>query len=154
MEPDRYQQNHTLYIFGMISLLISLGSLFFLIFIFPHLLLGWHYDVPEFIAYWREWFVENYAVTFNQASQIIALFFITLTLIFGLCAYFASAKIENSIYFDEAKMAALKGVNRMKALKAPRYFFWKVLGFVILAYVATVVFQWSLYVPPSDRFPY
>lgn len=75
MEPDRYQQNHQLYIFGIICFLISMGVMLFFFYTLPNLLLGWRYDVPEFIAYWREFLVFDFGFTERYASILISLFF-------------------------------------------------------------------------------
>lgn len=148
MEPDRYQQSHPLYVFGMISLLISLGSLLFSIFILPHLLLGWHYDVPEFISFWREWLIETYGVSIDHASWIIAAFFVALALVFGIAAYFASTRIENAIYPKQTKVVQDEQIEKTRSVKGSPHFFWKVMGFIILAYIATFAFQWLISVPP------
>ena len=149
MEPDRYQQSHSLYILGMISLLISLGIFLFLIFILPHLLLGWHYNVPEFISFWREWLIETHGMSVEHSSWMIAAFFATLAFVFGIVAYVASTRIENAIYPRQTQVLTDKPIKRRtRGLKDPTPFFWKVMGFVILAYIATFVFHWLLTVPP------
>ncbi len=148
MEPDRYQQSHSLYILGMVCLLISLGTLLFLIFILPHLLLGWHYNVPEFISFWREWIIETYGMSVNYSSWIIAAFFVVLAVVFGIVAYVTSTRIENAIYPMKTQAVTVQSKKKTKGLKDSTYFFWKVMGFVILAYIATFAFQWLLSVPP------
>lgn len=146
MEPDRYQQNHAMYIFGMISLVISMGSLLYTIYIFPNLMFGWRYDVPAFISYTRIWIVENYGLSTSHTSWIIMLFFLSVAVVFGICAVFASRNIENSIY-PAQKIdidIPVSHKKRARGLKYSSRFFWKVAGIVVLAYLATIAFQWMI----------
>lgn len=143
MEPDRYQQNHALYVFGMISLVISLGMFLYSIYIFPNLVFHWRYDVPAFISYLRIWIVENYGLSTSQTSWVIMLFFLSIAFVFGFFALIASRNIENSIYPEQATIAEAHE-KKAKRLKNPSRFFWKVVGVVILAYLATIVFHWII----------
>jgi len=143
MEPDRYQQNHALYIFCMISLVISMGMFCYFIYIFPNLAFHWRYDVPTFISYLRIWIVENYGLSTSQTSWMIMLAFLSVAFVFGLFALIASRNIENSIYLQQVTIVTVdeKYKKRARGLKNTSRFFWKVLGVVLLAYLATIVFH-------------
>ncbi len=98
MEPDRYQENHVLYILGMLCLSISLSLLLFSFFTLPYLLFGWHYEVPGFIISWREWLVSNYGLGLKHASWLISLILFIVSFLFGIGAYSTSMRIDNAIY--------------------------------------------------------
>ena len=111
-------------------------------------MLGWHYDVPEFISFWREGLIESYGMNFEHASWTIAAFFIIIALLFGISAYFTSTRIENAIYPKQIEIVTYGQIQKTRPLKDSSHFFWKVMGFVILAYIVTLVFQWLISVPP------
>ena len=146
MEPDRYQQNHLLYIFGMISFLISMGLILFSLFTLPHLLFGARYDVPEFIAFWRQFLVSNYGLSEIHASLFVTLLFVLSGLLFGLGAYYASTRIDNMIYgINNKKKPA--GMRLSSEIKESVHVFWKILALIALFYGVIFTFQWLLSVP-------
>lgn len=155
MEADRYQQNHKLFIIGLLSLVSSLLLLFFSLFLLPHLLLGWNYDVPEFIAYWREWITEQFAISEVWASRIIFMFFIFISIILGLIAHIASSRIEKQIYPDETPETSVKPEYRVEEEIPPKIFnkesmpvYLHVLGVVFLAAAAAFLVHWFVSTPP------
>lgn len=103
MEPDRYKNNHTVFIIGMISLLLSLSLLAFSFYILPFLLFGWQYDVPGFILFWRESLQTDYSLSSTLSCRLILLFYFGLACIFSLITYFSSNRIDDQIYRDEIK---------------------------------------------------
>ncbi len=147
MEPDRYQKNHKLYIFGMLCLLVSLSLLFFTVYLFPHLIFGWRYDVPEFITFWREWIMSSYGVSTHYASRLIFLFFFVGVLLFGLGAYFGSTRIDNEIYGINQEHAPER-IKKTRDLSESFQFFLKALGIIVLFYFSTIVFEWLISAPP------
>lgn len=147
MEQDRYQENHVLFIVGLISLLLCLGLLFFTLFMLPHLLFGWRYDVPEFISYVREWISSGFGLSSRQASSVIFVFFSIWVFVFGLVAYYASSRIDNKIYSigQFTKENTAKPSKKLsQGMKESLRFFLLVLGILIIAFAATFGFQWMI----------
>lgn len=149
MEPDRYQQNHQLYIFGMICFVFSLGVMLFFFFTLPHLLFAWRYDVPEFIAFWREFLVFDFGFTEKQASVLISLLFLMIGLLFGYGAYYASTRLDNQIYGIDDKPTSGRKKWITPELKESLYVFMKVLGLIMLFFATILLFQWLIYIPPT-----
>lgn len=142
MEPDRYQKNQSLYIFGMFCFLVSMGFFLFDIFVFPNLLFGVRYDVPEFIAFWRESLVSSFAVTEQHASLLISLFFTFCWFLFGLCAYYASTRIDNDIH-------GINNTSKSSERNESLQFFLKVMIVIGLFYGAIFILLWLLSIPFS-----
>lgn len=143
MEADRYNQNHRLYILGMICFLASMGCFLFFLFTFPHLIMGWRYDVPEFIAFWRQYLVVSYNMTEGYASGSISFFFLVLTLLFGYGAYYCSTRIENALYHIEEK----SNLTVSQGMKESFYVFLKIAGLIVLLLVLMILIQWLIYIP-------
>lgn len=141
MEADRYQQNHMLYIFGMICLSTSLAFLLFSFFTFPHLLFGWHYDVPEFITFWRVWLISNFAIGLKHASWIIAFILFIAGLLFGVGAYTASTRIDNAIYGINNKSSRVKHLLITSGFRASMVVFLQIIAIVAALYVGLLIVE-------------
>ncbi len=148
MEPDRYQKNHPLYIFGMVCFLISMGLLLFSFFMLPHLLFGARYDVPEFIAHWREYLASVFGITDKYASTLISLFLTLSGILFGFGAYYASTRLDNVIYgIKDTKEPG--GFHISTETQESLHVFWKVLALIALFYIVIFIFLWLLSAPIS-----
>jgi len=102
MEPERYRQNHFLYVIGLIFLIFSLSLFAFSAYIIPFLLFKWSYDVPEFVSNWHHWLLErNYSEA--AACWLIFLSFIGLALLCAAIAHIASNRIDNQLYETDVK---------------------------------------------------
>jgi hypothetical protein len=97
MEPDRYQENHGLYIIGLICFLISTTLSLFVLYMLPHLLFGWRYDVPEFITYFREWIIANLEIGPLYASWCIFFFLLLLAALFAWVAHYATQQLDHVV---------------------------------------------------------
>jgi hypothetical protein len=97
MEPDRYQNNHGLYITGMICFLISIILFLFSLYMLPHLLFGWRYDVPELITFIREWLVDNFAIATNYASWGILFVMLFFAAVFACVAQYATRQLDHVV---------------------------------------------------------
>ena len=146
MEVDRYQQNHAAYIIAMVSFVVSMSALLYAIYIFPHLVFGWRYEVPGFISSLRIWLVEDFALSTTLTSWVIVLTFFFIGIVSGICSYIASSRIENAIFASEIKSVETENTPAKSQSNATRslFFIVKMILFLILAYLATVAFQWLL----------
>ena len=144
MEPDRYKKNHALFFVAMISLLFSLGLLFFSAYLFPYLVLGWVYHVPQFIFDWHEWFITDFGVSAIKVPRLIFLIFLTPALLFGVVAYFSSNQIENHI-FEKEISEQQKPTRVFRGRKESLRFFLKILALLGLVFVVVAIgLQWIL----------
>lgn len=143
MERDRYQQNHGLFVVAMVSLLFCMGLLFFSGFLFPYLMLGWIYNVPEFIIDWREWLISDYGFNLIIASHMVFMFFSVPAIICGIIAYYTSTRIENQIYTDE-------GNSQLDVIKKPFFnkdslmFLFKLLVILGAVFIAILGLHWLI----------
>lgn len=101
MEPDRFKNNHILYVLGIICLILSLTLFFFSLFIAPFLL--WHlsYDVPGIIDGLIAVFEEDYNYSTAASKALVWLIFFIPSLITGFVAYYISNHIDNQILHIE-----------------------------------------------------
>lgn len=98
METPRYDVNHGLFIIGLLSLVTSLALIVFSLYLLPFLLWGWHYNVPEFISFWVNHYVEQHKFTPYGASIFVFLHFFIPGLLAGFIAYLCSNRIDDTIY--------------------------------------------------------
>lgn len=98
MEPDRYKNHHTLYILGIISLILAISLLFFSLYILPFFI--WHldYNVPEQIVYLSTFFQDKYDYTVTKSNILVWLVFFVPGIIFGIISNYISNYIDNEIY--------------------------------------------------------
>ena len=98
MEPDRYKNNHFLYIFGLICLILAVSLFFFSLYIIPFLI--WHlsYNVPSVLIYMTTYMGDNYNLSPIASNFLAWLMFFIPSLVFGLISYFISNRIDNQIY--------------------------------------------------------
>ena len=144
MEPDRYKQHHVLFFVAMFSLVLSLGLIFFSAYLFPYLVLGWVYNVPQFIFDWHEWFITDFGVSPIKVPRLIFLIFLTPALLFAVIAYFSSNQIENHIF--EKEIGEQQNSTRMfRGRKESLRFFLKILALLGLVFVVVAIgLQWIL----------
>ena len=144
MEADRYQKNHKLYIIGIFSLVIGLSLLTFSLYMLPHLLFGWRYDIPSFIMFWREWLQSEYQYNGPAASKLIFLFFFSLALIFVVIAYFSSNRLDSDILSKELHDNS-NPVEPPKSNREGLHLGLKILFIIVIIFVISALFQWSIY---------
>ena len=144
MEADRYQKNHKLFIVGIFSLVLGLSFLGFSLYMLPHLLFGWRYDIPGFIMFWREWLQSEYNYTEPGASKILFLFFFGFAAIFVVIAYLSSSRLDSQILSGE-----LQDTNKPVKLKAETReglgLGLKIFFIIIVIFLVGALFQWSIY---------
>lgn len=147
MEQDRYEQNHVLFIVGLISLISCLGLLLFTLFMLPHLVFGWHYAVPEFISYFREWIVSTYGLNISQARLVVFGILSTLVLLSGYISYYASTQIDDKLYTLKTPIVEdpPKSTKKLsQSTKESIRYFLIVLGVIIIVFSSTVGFHWMI----------
>ena len=143
MEQDRYQKNHVLYIIGLISLVASLSLLALTLYIIPHILFGWTYDVPSYVSIWKEWLRVKFSMNVSTASQLIALILFLITLLFAGIAYFTSNRMDNLIFSTELENK--EQLNRMKkSHREAVEIILKLLLIVLLVYMLAELFLWLI----------
>lgn len=144
MERDRFEENHMIFIIGMISLILSLALGTFTIFLLPNLLFGWHYDVPDIITLWKTWLQYFYQISESAASHLIFGTLGLCTLIFAFIAYYSSNRIDNQIYSEELQ---LNRVSKPKESDSETMLLvLKILCIIVLVFIAGGLLEWSIHV--------
>jgi len=153
MEVDRYQQNHSLFIIGLLSLILCLTMLAISLYLLPHLLLGWRYDVPEFISHFRQWLTIQFALSAAGASKMIFFSFLSSAIGLGIIAYIASSRIENQIYANEFPDTQsepeyeMSTAPKKEVMKDSLPTYLNVLGIIFLAVAAAFFVHWFISTP-------
>lgn len=142
MEADRYQQSHTFFIIGLISLIIGLFGLSFSLYLFPSLILGVSYDIPGFIIDWKYWFVSDHSFSEKGAAWAVIMFIFSPSLIALLIADVCSNHIDNQIYHVEKRHVGNKG-------SAAVALFLKLLMLMVLVFIIARLLEWMIYIPPA-----
>lgn len=144
MEQDHDNTENILFITGMISLVLSLALFGLTFYVLPYLLFGLVYDVPGFIIQWKEWLKSTYEISDYSASEYIALFLFTMSLMLALVAYFSSKQIDNKIFRSDLalqeEMTHQKQINRETWILVM-----KILFTIVMVYVFAQVFQWFMF---------
>ena len=153
MEADRYQKNHTLFIVGMISLLIGLCFMVFGLYLFPNLIFGWRYEVPGFIPVVKEWLQSSYHYSEAGAAQFIFFFLFLIGLLLIIVAYFSSNRIDDEIYHVELETA-----EEMEKEEKPKEvnhegmkFGMEMLLIVLAVFLLGGLFEWLIYTPSEEE---
>lgn len=146
MESDRFKQNQTLYIIGMVCLVLALAILALGAYVFPFLIFDWVYDVPEQVFDFREYLISNYNLSYDLSSWLVWLALITPGLIFAFIAYYSSNQIDNQLYAINNKNEILSEPVK-KDLKDMGTLISKIVIAIIGMLIAIFILQWILYVP-------
>lgn len=150
MEADRYKQNHMLFIFCMICLLICLTLFSISFYILPHLIWGWHYNVPEFVFSIMEWLTEFYSFTDAGARTMIFFMFFIPALITGFISYIASNIIENKVLGIQPAKTPIEP-KKTGELKETFGLAAKIIMLIALVIVVMLVIQWLITVPVTPQ---
>jgi len=142
MEADRYQVSHTLFIVGMISMLVCLALLAFSLFLFPYLIFNLRYPVPEFVAYWREWLLLAHGISHHAASWLILLCFFIPALCGFVISFLASNQIDNQIYNKKSLGSA--GEQKIKWNVTINRFAIRLFFLVLLVILTMFLFEWLI----------
>ncbi len=108
MEPDRYQQNHKLYITGFVCLIISMAFFGVGAYIIPRVVFGLNYNIPEFIFNRIYWIHTAYEVSEKSAGWLVLLIFFSCGFFFTLVTYISSNHIDHEIYPVETEVVEEK----------------------------------------------
>lgn len=146
LEQDRFKQNNLLFITCLFCLLLSLGLFVFALYILPHLIWDWHYEVPEFIAVWREWFKNYYNTTENYANAIIFLVFLIPSVLAGIISCITSNLIENRLFNIDSEISSVNKAS-MNTMKDSINFGLKLISILLLVLMGAFLFEWLLKVP-------
>lgn len=151
MEQDRYQKNHTVFVVGLMSLVLSLGLLALSFYIMPSLVFGWRYNTPAFIVNIIEWLQYTYNYTTVGASRAVFLFVFLSALFFACVAYFCSNNIDNQIYKTELESkkepTKIQSADKDDGVRLAL----KIVFFALLIFGAAALFEWFIYTPPPAQ---
>lgn len=147
MEQDRYQQNTTPFVLGMVTLLLSLIFFTLSFYLLPYLLWGWQYKVPAFVINWHEWLKQQHAFTDSGASWLIFFIFIIPGLICGYISHLASDYIDTQVCEIPPEKIELSPMVK-RDIKDSLNLAFKIILLIILVLIGLAVMQWLLAVPP------
>lgn len=101
MEQDRYGSSKKLFIFGMFCLLLSVILIVFGLYISPHVMLGFQYDVPEFIIIWQTKLMHATKYPQGVTGFFMVAFLGFLGFLFGLVAHKISNHIDQNLLIEK-----------------------------------------------------
>jgi hypothetical protein len=147
MEPDRFAQNHVFYVVGLFCLVAGLGLLAFGLYIFPNLILGWRYSIPDFIMDFSGFFQDQYGMSAQRSSWIVSALLLLPALIFILIADVLSNKIDQKIYgiSSSAKGRKLQQANRIQVGESgTKGLFFTIVMIIVVVFIAAELIQWVI----------
>src|SRR3990167_4105001 len=148
MEADRFGHNSMHYLLGMLCLIASLSLFAFSFFVFPYLVFGWHYSVPDVVSIFSGTLQTAYDLTSTAAGWLIFLGIFLPAVILAVIADILSNKIDSEIHSvtsSNMETELDKKPKRMKVgEKESKGLFWKIILIVVLVFFASQFFQWAL----------
>ncbi len=146
MEPDRFKQSHTLYIIGMVSLVISVGLFAFCFYLIPFLAFSWYHGVPDFIISMSSELQETYKLSRSASSWFI---FISVFFPAAVCAVVAdvlSNRIDSEIHAGAFKVKEVehKTEKMHEDSTESRWLVFKIISIIIIVFIAAKFFQWMI----------
>lgn len=148
MEYDRYQVNRTLFLIGIVCLILSLALILFSAFIFPFLLFGWIYDVPEFVIHWLHWFEDELRWSHNLSAWALFLIFFIPGIIAGIISYYSANRIDDEIYHMTPEQEEVKALKPKARNWASYIFGFKILFLIVLVFILAEIIAWLIHVEP------
>ena len=147
MEHDHYQQNGTVFIIGLVSLIFSLSLFGLAFYILPFLLWSWSYSVPGIVLFLREWYKDAYNFGDTGAAWLVFFTFMIPALICGYVSQYSSNYIDSQVYGitekkEEDKLEVRRDVQESIS------FGLKVFFLIVLVVLAVLFAEW-LIAPPS-----
>lgn len=144
MRDQGFSEHQGLFVFGIICLLLSLGLIFFGIYILPFLFWDTNYGIPYFVTNFIIYFQEQYKYSSGASKAIVELFFLIPGLIAGLVSFFISNYIDKQVLgerrpFDESDESSEGGMRR--EIQASAGFGFKIFILMILVVVALFIIQ-------------
>ncbi len=154
MEDDRFQKHHVLYVVGLLSLLLGLGSLAFGLFLLPYLWFGYQYDTPEFIMFWQEWMRVEWGYTSADAAKVILFTFFGSAVLCGLVAYVSSSRIDKDIFKDKEPFSETDSSFLKPSTRESMGLGLKILLIMVLVFGLAAGFEWLIASspPPAEIF--
>ena len=116
MEQSRYQENHGLYIFGLICLSLGLIFLGVTLYLVPLILFHWNVGVPVQYFIFIEWLHHDFELNEVSASWILWDFFLAFGLIFMVIADVISNYIDNHLLRYRKNIDPILALSKEKDL--------------------------------------
>lgn len=145
MEYERFGGSSKLFLFGIICLVISLGLLFFSLYILPYFLWELSYNVPDFILDLLAKYQDEYRYTSAGSKTVIWLMFFIPCVITGVISYFVSRHLDNKMYGIEEppQEESERAPGEMqKQIKESASLGGKILGLMIAIVVVILLLQY------------
>jgi len=142
MEIDRYERNNKVFLLAMISMITSLTLLGFILYILPYLMFDWVYNVPEFIAAWEEWFVDNYNYSNHGARRFLLFLFVLLDFFCIIVAYLTSNTIEKQIFKSEIQSTIIPTKKNNNVDSEGLNLSLKIIFIIFIVLFIGMFFQW------------
>lgn len=145
MEYERFGGNSKLFLFGIICMVISLGLLFFSLYILPYFLWELSYNVPDFILDLLAKYQDEYRYTSAGSKTVVWLIFFVPCVITGVISYFVSRHLESKMYGIEEppQEESEKAPGEMqKQIKESASLGGKILGLMIVIVVVILLLQY------------
>lgn len=150
MEPDRFSQNEVCYILGVICVAIGLILFSLSFYIFPYLILDWHYTVPDFVPSLVGDLQGAYQLETKAVGWLVFLGMFFPSLILLIVADILSNKIDSKIHGDKiVKKDITKGSKPSNMPEnSSMQLVMKIILIIVLVFIATKFFHWALSTSP------
>lgn len=150
LEQDRYKFNRTLYLVGMLCLLISMCLMLLSLYCLAYLVWELHYSIPGFIAEWKFQLMDIYELSDNAAGLLTFFILFIPALITGAVANGISNYIDRSLLIEKATeepSSLPESVKKTEVLLQSLIFMSKILLIIIVVLAVLFAIEWLISVP-------
>ncbi len=141
---DRYQTNKPLYMLGLFSLLGCLACIMFCLFVFPFLLMGAQYNVPEIIFEWRDYLVADQKWGASAAAWFIFMCFVIPAIVLGCISNWISNHLDQRVLPQDLTSDDLLSRETMLKRQAAQRESWQTLFKLLLSLALLGLLLWGI----------
>lgn len=130
---------------SLILLVVFIGWSIYTLYLMPHLLFNWHYDVPGWIWYVRVWFVEQFGIGEREASFIILSIMLVVAMILLIIEKLITKSNENiPEVLEEIELRKERQKALRAEIKSTTNFFMQVFMIAIGIFVLLIGLHWLI----------
>ena len=144
-------QKSAVFYLGIVFLVFSMLFIGIGLYLLPHLLFGWIYDVPQFILAWREDIVGTYHLTHFVASLIIFSIFFILAILSVYCTILCSSQLSPEIPKNESPENHAGKVRLRRDLQSTSYYLIRIIMVVLAIIVLIEIIEYLLFIEPNAK---
>ena len=149
MEDNSTRQTEVSFYLGIVFLIISMLLTGITLYMLPHLLFSWVYDVPEFVSEWREGIVNIYDYTQFTASMIILSVLLILSIIAVILTVIFSSQLTPEVPENTTPENHARRTRIRRDLQSTSYYLIRLIVIVLAVIAVVEIIEFFLFIEPK-----